>query len=374
MPRRPQDRGSLLRKPMGGLGKGRGVTGVLPPALTTDLPQYWCHGLGCVHSVTNHAGDDARVLGSSSHARVLRSRIHAVAESGNPILITGETGTGKEVVARAIHCAAWAGSPAASLVALGCGTLPEDCLSKVLQARKGVADCRAAHLRAHELGGTLMLDEISELSPRGQDALMGFLDDEACNLDGARSMLIIATTNQNLHNRVVQGAFRSDLYRRLTACEVAVPPLRERVADIPLFLSHLIREANLSFGTEVSGIAPLALQHALAYPWPGNVRELKNVVLQAALLTRNGSLDELSLDAPDLAVRSTLRSVILHSLDLNDEHPAQNLMFNFEDELLRTLKVTYDGNKIRMCEALGVSLATLETILRRHGLLEASPD
>lgn len=374
MPRRPQDRGGTPRKPMEGQGKGAGAAGAMPPGYMADLPQYWCHGLGCVHSVMNYAEGDARVLGSSSHARALRSRIHALAEGCEPILITGETGTGKEVVARAIHRAAWAGSPAASLVALGCGTLPEDCLNKVLQARRSGADCRAADLRAHEPGGTLLLDEISELSPRGQAALMEYLDDETWNLDGSRSMLIVATTNQELHNRVAQGVFRRDLYHRLAACEVAVPPLRERMADIPVFLSHLIREANLSFGTEVSGIAPHALQDALAYPWPGNVRELKNVVLQAALLTRSGSLDELSLDAPDLAVRSTLRSVIQHSLDLNDEHPAQNLMFNFEDELLRTLKVTYGGDKTRMCEALGVSLATLETILRRHGLLEADPD
>jgi DNA-binding NtrC family response regulator len=251
-------------------------------------------------------GNPARVLGASSHARALRERVREVAEGNGPILITGETGTGKEVVARAIHCAAWADSAAASLVALGCGALPDDCLCCVLQVKGGgeCPDCRAAHLRAADTGGTLLLDEISELSPAGQEALLAFLDTHARSADGGRPMLIIATTNQNLHDKAVQGDFHGDLYDRLTACEIAVPSLRERVTDIPALLGYMIEEANHAFGTGVQGIAPHALRKALAYPWPGNVRELKNVILQAVLMARNGRLDEITLDAPELARRS----------------------------------------------------------------------
>jgi DNA-binding NtrC family response regulator len=257
-----------------------------------------------MHSVADCADDTARVLGPSPHARALRERVRVVAEGNGPILISGETGTGKEVVARAVHCATWADSTTASLVVLGCGALPEDCLCRVLQIKGGGAcpDCRAAHLRAADVGGTLLLDEIGELSPLGQEALLAFLDTSARGADGNRPMLVIATSNQNLRDRVAQGVFRDDLYARLAASEIAVPSLRDRVADIPVLLGHMIEEANHAFGTGVQGIAPQALRKALGYSWPGNVRELKNVVLQAVLMARNGRLDDISLDASELAV------------------------------------------------------------------------
>ena len=334
-----------------------------------NVPQYWCRGRGSVHSPTDCTDGIARVLGGSSHARALRDQITRVAHRGNTVLISGETGTGKEVVARAIHCAAWRDDASASLVVLGCSTLPEGCLHSVLQIKGGNAcpNCRAAQLGGGgNPAGTLLLDEISELSLSGQEALLAFLNNDCRDSSRSGSMLVVATTNQDLHNKVAQGSFRSDLYHRLAACEIPVPPLRERVEDVPTLLNYLIEDANHAFGTEVRGITPSALETALAYPWPGNVRELKNVVLQAVLLTRNGSLEDLSLDTPAVALRNTLRTLIRRHLELHDRRSAKGLMRDFEDELLRALVDVCEGDESLIGEALGVAPEALGEILRRH--------
>jgi DNA-binding NtrC family response regulator len=266
----------------------------LPSPGSPGMGQAWCRGTGRAASLARATLGDATIIGISPQARELRHRIREAARLGTPVFVSGETGTGKEVVARAIHCQTWS-DPAAALVVLGCGTLPVGCLCKVLHIRGGNTcdDCRAAHLREGTARGTLLLDEVSELEPTSQMALLAFLDSEA---DADRPMVVVATSNQDLRSRVLQGAFHRDLHVRLAASEIHVPPLRERVEDIPIFLEYLIEEANRTFGTVVEGVAPDLMEAALSHLWPGNVRELRNAVFRSVLLTESGVLRELALD------------------------------------------------------------------------------
>jgi transcriptional regulator with PAS, ATPase and Fis domain len=201
------------------------------------------------------------------------------------VLVTGETGTGKELVAQLLHrLGARCDRP---FVCINCAAIPDSLLESELfgcerGAFTGASNARAGHFSAAS-GGTVLLDEIGEMTPYAQSKILRALDRrEIYRLGGTQriplDIRVIAATNQNLEQLIEESKFRRDLYYRLYVSRIALPPLRERREDIPLLLSYYARELNARFNRHVQGFTATALQDLIEYDWPGNIREVKNVL------------------------------------------------------------------------------------------------
>jgi two-component system response regulator HydG len=239
--------------------------------------------------------------------RALFAQIARVAALAVPVLILGETGTGKERVVAALH--AESARRAARFEALNCGALPRELLlSELFGHERGAftgAVERRAGLLASAHGGTVFLDEVGELAPEAQAALLRFLSTGEVRAVGATrasrvDVRVIAATHRDLLAAARAGGFREDLYYRLRRVVLRVPPLRERLADLPLLVEHVRREVNARHGLAIEPIGATALRRLAAHPWPGNVRELEAVLEEAMVLTGRGHLEpeDLRLDPP----------------------------------------------------------------------------
>jgi len=247
------------------------------------------------------------ILGSSPALRRVLDRVARVAATGATVLITGETGTGKELIARAIH----ASSPRAkrALVTVNCAALPEGLIGSELFGHERGAFTGALERRRGRFelasGGTLFLDEIGELPPAMQVALLRVIQDGEFERVGGSETLrtdvrVVAATNRNLEDAVREGRFRADLFFRLNVFPICVPPLRERAEDIALLAEHWAGRCSRSVGKAIRGIDESALAGLCAYPWPGNVRELQNVVERAVILSRGSILGFSDFELPSL--------------------------------------------------------------------------
>ncbi len=235
-------------------------------------------------------GREAMVGGSPALAQV-RERIAQVAPTDSTVLILGETGSGKELVARAIH----AGSRRAgrALIKLNCAALPRELVESELFGHERGAFTGAAQLRRGRFeladGGTLFLDEVGELPPEAQAKLLRVLQDgEFERLGGARSLRtdvrLIAATNRDLAAEAAAGRFRADLYYRLNVFPIALPPLRERREDLPELVQHLTAKAAHKLGLPQTTIGAAFVEQARAYDWPGNIRELENLIERSLIM------------------------------------------------------------------------------------------
>ena len=225
------------------------------------------------------------LIGETAGIREAKELILRYGPADCPVLVRGETGTGKELVARALHrVSRRRGCP---LVALNCGALPEDLLeTELFGSEKGAFTDAVARPGSFERadGGTLFLDEVGELSPRAQTRLLRVLEEkELTRVGGGRPIpvdaRIVSATNRDLKAAVREGSFREDLYWRLAVLPIRVPPLRDRRDDIPLLAAHFLALS----GRDSAGIAPDARDRLVAHSWPGNIRELRNVMERAAL-------------------------------------------------------------------------------------------
>lgn len=265
------------------------------------------------------------------------------------VLISGETGTGKELVARAIHYNGRRRSQ--PLVAVNCAAIPENLLeSELFGYKKGaftgaISDKKGLIELADS--GTLFLDEIGELPLNLQVKLLRFLQErEVMRLGGNQpvkvDVRIIAAANRNLAEEVREGRFREDLYYRLNVIEIHIPPLRERKKDIPLLAHHFLKKFSEAMEKNISGFQPEALQKLINYHWPGNVRELENTLERAVILASQ------SLISGDDVVLSqvTPASGIEAGMELEEVSRA----------LLKKTLDAYSGNKTKAAEAMGVSL------------------
>jgi DNA-binding NtrC family response regulator len=288
--------------------------------------------------------------------------VQKIARSNLPVLISGESGVGKELIARAIHGA----SPRSSgpFIPINCSAIPENMLeSELFGHEKGAFT--GAHLRKLGLlevahGGVLFLDEVSELIPNLQAKLLRAIETGSFfKVGGTRETSIdtrfLAATNRNLEEEAAKGRFRMDLFFRLSALTVAIPPLRERQEDIALLVDHFIQEnpefQKRRFGNE-------ALKVLERYPWPGNVRELKNIVHRTLLLT-----DKEVVEPGDLP-----RSLFA------DYRPASKRLEEVEKEhILRVLKET-GGRRGKAAEILGMDPKTLYRKMLSYGLQGESED
>jgi two-component system, NtrC family, response regulator AtoC len=239
------------------------------------------------------------IVGASDSMTALRSLVAKVATSpASTVLLTGESGTGKDLVAKVLHYSSDRGSR--PFMNITCSALPEPLLESELfgHERGAFTDARMQKRGMLETadGGTVFLDEIGEMVPALQAKLLRFLEEKAFKRVGAATDIhvdvrVIAATNRNLEEEVAKGRFRSDLFYRLNVLPIALPPLRSHVEDIPVLAAYFVDSFNREFRKSVLGATPASVRLLQSYGWPGNVRELRNVIERAMLLSEGDRLE-----------------------------------------------------------------------------------
>jgi two-component system, NtrC family, response regulator AtoC len=304
-----------------------------------------------------------RLIGQSSEMVEIYRLVARVAALETTVLIQGETGTGKELVARAIHYA----SPRADrpFVAIDCAALPETLFESELFGHERGAFTGAVQSRRGLLetadGSTCFLDEISELPLGLQAKLLRVLQERVLRRVGgnepiAVNLRLIAATNRDLRKRVAEGAFREDLYYRLNGVTITMPPLRDRGADIPLLAHDFMRRYAEAAGKTLEGFAPETLTLLSTYRWPGNVRELEHAIERAVALARSAFI--LPEDLPPEIRAETTRPPELPSRRMTLDEVKQWYVTTVLEET--------GGNKVRAAELLGIDRRTLYRILERQ--------
>ena len=316
-------------------------------------------------------GVDNEIVGESEATDRVNQEIERAAPSRATVLIRGESGVGKELVARAVHYS----SPRAKgpFVCLNCAALSESLLESELFGHEkgaftGATDRKKGKFEAAN-NGTLMLDEIGEMSPAIQAKFLRVLEGHAFERVGGSEAIqanvrVIAATNRDLEKEVAEGRFRRDLYFRLHVLEIIVPGLRKRPEDIPLLADHFLARYNAETGRRIRGFTPKAMDEMLRYRWPGNVREMKNVIERAVVLTRGEYIG-----ADDL-ILSTLKTAGDTETGLGDSSSSFEAISLAEVErahILRTLNST-GWNKSKSAGILGIERSTLDRKIRRYEL------
>ena len=253
----------------------------------------------------------SKIIGKSNALLYVLSRLNEVAETDSTVLIQGETGVGKELMARAVH---EAGERAQKpFVKVNCAALPQNLVESELFGHEKGAFTGAERLRKGRFevadGGTIFLDEVSELPPGVQAKLLNVLQEGEFERVGGNKTLkadvrIIAASNRNVNEEVLEGRFRADLYYRLNVFPITVPPLRKRKADIPLLIEYFVPQIASQIGKHIDQIPPVMMERLMAYDWPGNVRELRNVLERAVITSRSSVLQmpaEFESKSPDEA-------------------------------------------------------------------------
>jgi DNA-binding NtrC family response regulator len=364
-------------------------------------------------AVTNHRAEPAQAacewlslehlaLGServggmvvrSAQVRKLLKTISRLSPYKATVLINGESGTGKELVARALHTLGPV--PGGPFVTFNCSNLVESLAESQLfgHVRGAFTDAREdsmGYFRSAN-GGTLFLDEIGELPLRLQPKLLRAVETHEVQPVGSShsykvDIRLVAATNRDLPAMVKQGTFRDDLYYRLHAAAILVPPLRERREAIPAFIAHFIEHYNRLFGKDVKLVSRAAIEALCAHPWPGNVRELGHALESAVLMTENDriDIDDLPMTLNDGAspTRAEPVEALLHddapfAIEESEGGSEQSGPYSLDAvireaskvALIRALQAT-QGNCHRAAELLGVSRYTVYRMLNRFGLAE----
>ena len=314
-------------------------------------------------------------IGRSPKMHELYDLIRQVAPARSSVLIVGETGTGKELVARAIHQASGRGG---LFVPINCAAIPADLLeSELFGHQKGAfTGAHRDRMGKFELssGGTIFLDEVTEMPLALQAKLLRVLQEEMVERLGAQravrvDLRIVAATNRDPQLAVDDGAMRQDLFFRLNVVRVDVPPLRERHEDIQLLASHFLQKYSSELGRPVPNLAEAVMQSLLTYSWPGNVRELENLMERASVLCRGTTVD-LQLLPPDMTATTVIPSsapsasgaVESESLVLESQVSA------LEKSLITAALERSDDNKSAASRLLGVSERTLWYKIKKYGL------
>jgi DNA-binding NtrC family response regulator len=316
-----------------------------------------------------------RQLRESGQSKTMQEVMHLVeqvAPSSASVLITGETGSGKEILARTIHRL----SPRTDrpFIAINCSAIPESLMESEIFGHERGAFTGAAERRlgCFELadGGTLLLDEIGEMPAPTQAKLLRVLEDHKVRRLGSKvetpvDVRVLAATNKEPEQAVAKGELRQDLYFRLNVFHILLPPLRDHKEDIPLLVEHILRDINVKHGRHVRGVNPEVLDLFASYSWPGNVRELRNVLERAAIVSDRDLIGRASLPV-DFGRAPAATASDLASL----RFPLGTTVEAAERELiLQTLAST--NNKTRAAELLGISLKTLHNKLKEYEAAKA---
>lgn len=318
-----------------------------------------------------------QIVGGGARMLEVLGQVRQAAQSIIPILITGETGTGKELVARAIH----EGSSRASgvFVPINCSALPEALLESELFGHRrgaftGAQQDRAGLFEAAK-GGTVFLDEVGELPLAMQPKLLRFLQDgeirrvgdvEPRNVD----VRVISATNRDLKAEIESEQFRQDLYFRLSTFTIELPPLRDRRGDIPLLAERLLRIQSDLQKKRVRGVEPAALEALGSYDWPGNVRELENELARAVAILHDGDRISLSTLTPRVSGAESAHPSSGRSEEAEEEHPTElkGAMVEFERKHIAEVLEQNGGNVSKAAQALGLSRGGLHKKLKELGL------
>jgi two-component system C4-dicarboxylate transport response regulator DctD len=298
---------------------------------------------------------DLPLVGDAPAIRRLRDTIRQIADADVDVLVEGETGSGKEVVARLLHD--WSRRSPKHFVALNCGALPESVLESELFGHEAGAFTGADRRRVgrieHASGGTLFLDEIESCPPAIQVKLLRVLETREVEPLGTNErrrldLRVVAATKVDLGDPAARGGFREDLYYRLNVVTLRIPPLRERAADVPVLFARFLRRAAERFGRPVPDIGPAVRDRLARHDWPGNVRELLHFADRVAL--------GLAPDAEPAAAAAPVEGTLPERVD------------RYEAELIRSALQAHGGDVRATLEALGVPRKTFYDKLKRHGI------
>jgi two-component system nitrogen regulation response regulator NtrX len=317
------------------------------------------------------------MVGESPAIEALRAEIAQAAPSSGRALIFGENGTGKELVARAIH--AQSRRCRDPFVEVNCAAIPEELIESELfgHARGSFTGAVTERKGKFELadGGTLFLDEIGDMSLKTQAKVLRALQEQRIEPVGGSGTVsvdvrVIAATNKDLEEEIRQGRFRDDLFFRLNVIPFRVPPLRERSEDIPLLARHFVEVLSAEHGRRPRPIAPAALEVLSRLPWPGNVRELRNIIERLVIMSPGDRIEVGHLPA------SLLEALPAGEASLEGESPSEESSLAaardaFERRFILRKYRECGGNMSRTAEALGVERSNLYRKMKAHGLLPA---
>ncbi len=315
-----------------------------------------------------------RVLGDSVPMKAVRQQLELMAPTDGRVLIYGESGVGKELIAHAIHAHSLRSEE--PFIEVNCAAIPEELIESELfgHIRGSFTGAREDKVgkfqQAH--GGTLFLDEVGDMSLNTQAKVLRALEEQRFEPVGSGKTVqvdvrVIAATNKDLDEEIAGGNFREDLFYRLNVIPFFVPPLRERVEDIPVLAGHFLREFCGAYGRRQKALTPAALRALREYPWPGNVRELRNMMERIVILHPQQEIDESRLPLPAARRSERRRPESGRFQTLDEARKAYE-----RDYVLRTLDAQ-SGNMTRTAEALGLERSHLYRKMKALGIDPTAP-
>jgi two-component system nitrogen regulation response regulator NtrX len=309
-----------------------------------------------------------RIIGESVPMKALRQQLTLMAATNGRVLIFGESGTGKELIAQAIHAASMRAAEA--FVEVNCAAIPEELIESELFGHRrsgfpGASEDKIGKLQKADLG-TLFLDEVGDMSLKTQAKVLRVLEEQRLEPVGATESIqvdvrVVASTNKNLEEEIERGNFREDLFYRLNVVPFHVPPLRERMEDVPLLAEHFLKEFTTAYGRKPKELTEEALGTLGEYPWPGNVRELRNLMERIVIMN-----PQTRIDARHIPLDRSRRAVFYKPAErfgsLQDVREAAE-----RDYIIRKMEET-KGNVTRAAEALGLERSHLYRKMKALGI------
>ena len=308
------------------------------------------------------------IIGSNMKMQNMLKQIERVADTPVTVLIAGETGVGKDLVAKTLHFSS--SRSEGPYVALNCSAIPESLLeSELFGIEKGVASGVSARIGRFEQadGGTIFLDEIGDMPLSSQAKILRVIESGEVERVGGRQTIkidtrLVAATHKNLRAMVDEGTFREDLFYRLNVLRLEIPPLRERPDDIPLLVRHFLETSVVRMGRDIRGFSKQAMYALTQYDWPGNVRQLENEVARAVVLSQDETIEMEDL-SPELRIASG-------DYD-EDETPCSIGLMTLKDAEIHLIKMALNeanDNKSEAARLLGISREGLRKKLKRYDM------